>query len=216
MHLVLVGATCAGKTTLAEYMAKRGFRRIITYTTRPKRDYEIDASKMSPMEVRYADPPADYFFVSQDEFDKAKANGYFAETTSYNASFGYCEYGSTVEDWKSSDDTVCVLNPDGVRQLKQEGYDIFVVYINTDFTECIDRARQRGDDDKEIARRMAHDITDLKSFENEIVSRTASLDADGNVIPGSKHEEHLYDIMIPCVGDLESVAQNIMSAQKKH
>ena len=63
---------------------------------------------------------------------------------------------------------------------------------------------------------MAHDIADLKSFENEIVSRTASLDADGNVIPGSKHEEHLYNIMIPCVGDLESVAQNIMSAQKKH
>lgn len=216
MHLVLVGATCAGKTTLAEYMVKRGFRRIITYTTRPKRDYEVDASKMSPMEVRYADPPADYFFVSLDEFDKAKANGYFAETTSYNASFGYCEYGSTVEDWKSSDDTVCVLNPDGVRQLKREGYDIFVVYVNTSPAECLDRARQRGDDDEEIARRLGNDIIDLRNFENEIVSRTANLDADGNVIPGSQHDEHLYDIMVPCIGELEHVAQTIMSAKRKH
>lgn len=210
MHLVLVGPTCSGKTTLAEHLAKLSFRRIITYTTRPKRDYEIDASRMSPMEVKYADPPADYFFVSQDEFDKAKKNGYFAETTAYNASFGYCEYGSAVDDWQSLDDTVCVLNPDGVRQLRKDGYDIFVVYLNTPMVTCLERGRSRGDDDTEIARRCAHDLEDFKNFEDEIISRTANLDKNGDVIQGSQKEKHLYDLKISGENDLDVIVEHVL------
>ena len=190
MHIVLVGATCAGKSTLAKYLVKCGFRRIITRTTRPKRDHEVDASTMRTIKDQHTNPTADYYFVSMDEFNKAEENGYFAETTSYNASFGYCKYGSLVEDWKSSDNTVCVLNPDGVRQLKKADYDIFVVYVNNNLMLCLDRARQRGDDDEEIARRMVHDMIDLSKFE----------------------KERLYDIKVPCNEDIENVAQTIMKA----
>lgn len=213
MHLVLVGPTCSGKTTLAEHIANLGFRRIITYTTRPKRDYEVDASQMSPLELKYANPPADYFFISQEDFDRAKDRGYFAETTSYKASWGYCEYGSTCDDWRSTDDTVCVLNPDGVRQLRGHGYDIFVVYLDTPMVECMDRARQRGDKDEEIARRCANDLKDFKDFADEIVSRTANLDENGQIIEGSYREKHLYDFRISGEGDLDDIVDKIMEGQ---
>ena len=38
--IAIIGQIASGKTTLAKFMEKRGFERIITYTTRPKRDGE--------------------------------------------------------------------------------------------------------------------------------------------------------------------------------
>lgn len=213
MHLVLVGPTCSGKTTLAEYLVKLGFRRIITYTTRPRRNHEVDASTLGPIELKYADPPADYFFVDMDEFKRAEYRGYFAETTGYEATWGYCRYGSAKDDWLGSEDTVCVLNPDGVRQLRSRGYDIFVVYLNTPMVDCMDRARKRGDDEMEIARRCAHDLEDFHKFENEVVKRTADLDENGKVIKDSYKETHLYDISISGIGDLKDISESILGGE---
>lgn len=196
MHIVIVGPTCAGKTWLAEALERLGFRRIITYTTRPKRNYEVDATQMTPIELRYSERPADYYFVTDEQFKKAKKRNYFAETTSYEATWGHCEYGSAKEDWLGYDDTVCVLNPDGVRQLRAQNYDIFVVYLDTPMAECMDRARKRGDDDKEVARRCAHDLEDFKKFEDEIVSRSANINEQGEIIRDSYKETHLYDLKI--------------------
>lgn len=64
--LVLVGKTCSGKSTVAKILEDKGYRRIVTYTTRPKRAGEIDGT--------------DYHFITAEDFLKRRENGFFAET----------------------------------------------------------------------------------------------------------------------------------------
>ena len=49
--VVLVGGSGSGKTTIAHELEKKGFRRLVTTTTRPKREGEVDQ--------------VDYFFVDR-------------------------------------------------------------------------------------------------------------------------------------------------------
>lgn len=52
--IVLFGKTGSGKTTVAKEMEKLGIKRLISYTTRPKRSDEKDG--------------VEYHFVSEDQF----------------------------------------------------------------------------------------------------------------------------------------------------
>lgn len=156
--VVIAGQIASGKSTLAKYMATHGFERIVTYTTRPPRDGEIDG--------------VDYYFLSGlEEFaDKAEA-GFFAEHTGYTAKSGYVRYGTSKESLETPDSVkkVIVLNPEGVIQLKEAGYDIFTVYLDFEQEALMRRALQRGDTPSEIGRRIADDtrifrgIVDLRT-----------------------------------------------------
>ena len=79
--LILVGHSASGKTEIANQL-KRDYdmKKIITYTTRPKRINEVDG--------------VDYHFVSEEQFLKLKEENFFVETTNFN---GYY-YGSSKND----------------------------------------------------------------------------------------------------------------------
>lgn len=150
MILILIGQTASGKTTIRDQLVEEGlFRPIITYTTRPKRSGEVDG--------------VDYRFVTEDEFDAMFKMGMFAETTEYNAAFGYCRYGSLIDDYRYGFNSVVILNPDGVKQLKmleEEGEihnRIFVLMLDVDQETLVKRALARGDKPEEINRRIIAD-----------------------------------------------------------
>lgn len=161
--IAVVGQIASGKTTLAKFMETRGFERIVTYTTRPKRDGEIDG--------------VDYHFLSSpEEFaDKAEA-GFFAEHTGYTAKFGYARYGTSKESLEAPDGVkkVVVLNPEGVVQLKDAGYDIFVVYLDMPQEVVMRRALRRGDAPAKIGRRIADDTRLFRQFSGEYADLTVS------------------------------------------
>jgi guanylate kinase len=138
--VVLAGGMASGKTTLAKALEQRGFRRIVTYTTRTIRDGEQDG--------------IDYNFISENKFQYLYDTGFFAEVMVYNAKFGYCRYGSAKEDYNATDDTVIVLNPRGVINLSAPA---FVVYLDYDNDILVGRAADRGDSIAEIARRIYDD-----------------------------------------------------------
>ena len=55
--IILIGESAVGKDTLCTYLVdNNGYERIVTYTTRPPRDNEIDG--------------VDYNFVSQEDFQE--------------------------------------------------------------------------------------------------------------------------------------------------
>ena len=63
--IVLVGKTASGKTLIANEMMKRGYKKIVTTTTRPMRKKEFDG--------------IDYDFISEDDFIEKAKNHYFLE-----------------------------------------------------------------------------------------------------------------------------------------
>lgn len=156
MIICLTGPTCSGKTTLAKYMEKeQGYERIITYTTRPPREGEMDG--------------VDYHFIHNYEYHEKKHDGFFIETTSYNVSpLTTWWYGSALKDYFGESPKVVVLEPDGVTKIKlaYPEIDMFVVYLDIDLEVCVSRAQKRGDNPEEVKRRILADVNRFESFKN--------------------------------------------------
>ena len=137
--LILVGHSASGKTEIANQL-KRDYdmKKIITYTTRPKRINEIDG--------------VDYHFVDEDKFLKLKEENFFVETTNFN---GYY-YGSSKNDVK--DDAVVILDPQGLEKFKNSNLDnIIAIFLNCDEEIRYKRMINRGDDPQKAYERLVHD-----------------------------------------------------------
>jgi guanylate kinase len=174
--VVLVGGMASGKTTLAKQMEKEGFRRVITYTTRPKRKGEVDG--------------VDYHFISDTEFARKMHEGFFAEATVYNTVFGMWLYGSAKEDYNSPDNTVIVLNPQGVINLSEKA---FIVYLNLSESILRERAIERGDSLPEINRRLADD----KLYFEEMLS----VKPPNLMFTASSEVEYMAEVIIETIID---------------
>ncbi len=147
--LILVGHSASGKTEIANQL-KRDYdmKKIITYTTRPKRINEIDG--------------VDYHFVDEDKFLKLKEENFFVETTNFN---GYY-YGSSKNDVK--DDAVVILDPQGLEKFKNSNLDnIIAIFLNCDEEIRYKRMINRGDNENIAKERLEHDRIKF-SYENLI------------------------------------------------
>ena len=157
MILVLIGQTASGKTTVRNILTTmHGFKKIVTYTTRPKRRGEIDG--------------VDYNFLPLDTFEAMESMGMFAEVTEYNADFGYCKYGSSIYDYRDDEkDKVVVLNPEGAKMVKEvakeEDLDVCTIMLSVPEEVLLERARSRGDKMREVKRRLKEDKQKFKDAE---------------------------------------------------
>ena len=147
MLLILTGPTCSGKTTVAKILEQdHDFSRLVTYTTRPKRENEVEG--------------VDYYFVSEEEFRASMENNEFVEYRDYNALFGHVYYGSKVDAYCVKEGKyVIVLDPAGARKVKElypDG-DIYIIYLDVPEYTCYQRSLERGDDVQETLRRLKED-----------------------------------------------------------
>jgi guanylate kinase len=158
--IVLLGDSCAGKSSIEEELVDRGFNRIISYTTRPKRDYEVDGIH--------------YHFISTEKFSDMFKNNRLAEHTQYNGWY----YGIAKED--CINDAIVVVEPNGFRQLKNNNnLNIISFYIAVDERERVIRMMERGDNVMESFRRIISDQGSFNGIENEVdhvVSNPRGLD----------------------------------------
>lgn len=150
--IILMGMSGSGKTAIAKELNRRGYERVITYTTRPIRENEKDG--------------VDYHYISDKEFTAMVKNKEFAEWKEYNASFGKCKYGSTVESYKNKNKAVIILTPSGVEDVLDAGIEAIIVYVKCDIKTLINRLQSRGDDTQEINRRLAADKKDFANADN--------------------------------------------------
>lgn len=160
MVIILMGKSCSGKDTIARELAKMSKTdRIVTYTTRPARDHEVDGR--------------DYHFVSDEQFDKMVSDNEFVEHKSYYPAVGgVWKYGSKLTQSEIDDDDkkyIIILTPDGYRDVKSKYPDepnIISVYIDCDRDVLEKRLRKRRDDPAEAARRLKADDRDFEGVED--------------------------------------------------
>lgn len=147
--IILIGESASGKSTIEKELVKKGYKKIISYTTRPIRKNEIDG--------------IDYHYISVDEFKNKLSNGFFAENTIYNDWY----YGIAKQD--CVDDAVVVVEPHGFRQLiKLEDLHIISFYIKVDERERLIRMVKRGDNLLEVFRRIFSDQGVFQFIDKEV------------------------------------------------
>lgn len=153
--VTMLGKTNSGKDSIVNKLVKEhGFKRAITYTTRPMRDGEVQGST--------------YHFINDYEFDAKVKEGFFAEYKTYETAFGICKYGSSKESYINSDKkTIIILTPDGYRDvLNTLDPKLTAIYIYANNQTIKERLKKRGDNKEEAERRLLHDNEDFKGVEN--------------------------------------------------
>lgn len=149
--LILIGESASGKSSIEKELVKKyGFEKIISYTTRKKRQNEENG--------------IDYHFISEENFLKLKEQGFFAETATYNG----WHYGSAKQDYLT-DNKVAVLTPHGLRQIKNiDNHNIVSFYINVPRRDRLIKILQRGDDIEEAYRRSLSDVGQFDGIKDEV------------------------------------------------
>ena len=154
--IILLGKTASGKDTIQRYLVNNyGYKKLVTYTTRPMRPGEIQN--------------VTYHYISEDEFIEKIQQGFFLEYKVYNTEFGDWYYGSAKEDYKNADDkTIIILTPQGYLDLlcKIKNIKHDAIYIKCSIAEIQKRLTNRGDYTKEAERRMLSDISDFQFVED--------------------------------------------------
>ena len=153
MIVILVGESASGKSTLANAFIKinPSFTKVVTYTTRPMRQGEVDG--------------IDYHFLSEDDFNKRKESGFFIEYASYRG----WQYGTAV-NFESGENKIIVLTPAGARALLKVGAlhgHLRIVYLDVDRRSRLIKLLQRGDDIEEAYRRSLSDVGQFDAFNRE-------------------------------------------------
>ena len=147
--IAILGKAGSGKDTLAQQIVTDDrFSLVITATTRPKRDYEVDG--------------IDYIFMTSEEFMRAEKIE--------EASFNGWHYGTPISALSKDKINVIVINPDGFISLAcNDKIDIVGAFeLQVNDKERLLRQLNREDNPNvdEIARRYITDKEDFQKFEH--------------------------------------------------
>jgi guanylate kinase len=147
--ICILGKSAAGKSTCERELEKRGYKRIISYTTRPMR---INEQK-----------DVDYHYIDEIEFSKRLEYGFFNEYTRYRGWF----YGIAKDD--CVDDAIAVVETFGFLKLKKiPELNIKSFYLKVSERGRLIRMAIRGDDIGEIFRRLYSDQGSFACIEEEV------------------------------------------------
>lgn len=153
--LAICGEAGSGKDTLAailiEELRARGVaaRNTVSYTTRPKRDYEKN--------------DVDYHFVTEPVLLDLIYKGKILEATEFNNWF----YATGIDDLEKDKVNIAVLNPEGIESLSCDNrIDMCIVRCQcSEKTRLIRQLEREFDPDiDEIIRRFKADREDFYSF----------------------------------------------------
>lgn len=156
MIVVIVGESGCGKSSLANRFIELNpsFSKVVTYTTRPMREGEVDG--------------VDYHFVSQEEYDKLRSEGFFLESAQYREWW----YGTPKGIFDDYNKTV-ILTPSGARNLCRNAAklglleQIKIVYLYVDRKSRLINILKRGDNIEEAYRRSLSDVGQFDGFRDE-------------------------------------------------
>ena len=158
--IALIGKAGSGKDTILKEILKQEpikYNEIISCTTRPKRENEIDG--------------VNYYFLTPSEFANKILNYEMLEATSFNDWF----YGTSYDSLRSGIPNIGVFNPDGLRALSQNNdIDLTVYYIQaSDKTRLLRQLnRENNPNVAEIVRRYKTDEEDFDDLEFETINLT--------------------------------------------
>lgn len=155
--IVLASESSGGKDTTAKALIdKFGWHFAISYTTRPKRDSEVDG--------------VEYFFIDNDEFDKKFEDGELFEKTLYTPNGKRWQYGLGKNSFADNNTSVVIVNPHGLEQLmKSDIADRLIVFklkcpMEDRIKRYLNRDTVTNDIKIELVDRILKDIEDFEGF----------------------------------------------------
>lgn len=151
--LCLIGKSASGKTFVRDKLVKEhSYKSLVTFTSRPPRKGEKQ--------------DITYHFISQEDFEQKIEDGFFAEWKKYDTEQGVWYYGTALTDcYDADDDTVTILTPNGVRDLQAKEIPMVIIYLYSNLSTIKQRLSIRGDNPKEVERRIEADIKDFNGAE---------------------------------------------------
>ena len=157
--IILLGKSASGKDTVVNNLIHNyyGYEKIITWTTRPMRPGEKQ--------------DLTYHFTDDEDFEEKIEEGFFAEWKKYNSVFGTWYYGTAVQDITNNpNNKIIILTPSGYEDIKEyiNNEEILSVYLDSSLRTLYKRLKFRGDNPKEIKRRLLHDIKDFRGIKNNV------------------------------------------------
>lgn len=157
--VAICGKSASGKDSLVKHILQLypdQFHRIISYTTRPMRENEVDG--------------VDYFFTTKDHMADLIMNGDMFEVVSFNDWI----YGSCIHNLSDDKINLGVYNLEGIDCLIHEPeFNVLIFYIESEPKERLLRSLLREDnpDVHEIVRRFGtdeKDFMDIGGFQESI------------------------------------------------
>lgn len=155
--IIIVGKSGSGKDSVVKKLTNfYDYKKIVTWTTRPMRPKEIQ--------------DVTYHFTDEETFEEKIEEGFFAEWKKYESIEGTWYYGTALLDLTTfNEDKIIILTPDGYQEIKDIiGKDTLTVYLKSKNRILKSRLKKRGDNPKEIKRRLKHDKKDFKGIEKEV------------------------------------------------
>lgn len=137
-HIVLSGGFCTGKTTLINrLMAELPIKKLTSYTTRPMRPGEKEGSP--------------YFFLTREGFDQYDAEGKLFDRIEFTGN----SYAVKRTDLHEKKQWLLDIVSSSLPTYKAEVPDIISIYLQpASREELIHRARERGDGEEQIEKRL--------------------------------------------------------------
>lgn len=147
----LIGKSASGKDTILNELLKKTnkFHGVVSHTTRPKRDYEIDKK--------------DYYFVTEEEMISLCEEDKMLEMSCFN---GWI-YGTSIESLDKNKINLGVFNIDGINAfMERDDIDFRIFYVQTkDKLRLIRQlSREENPNIEEIIRRYRTDDDDFKDY----------------------------------------------------
>lgn len=155
--IIVLGKSGSGKDSVVKKLTNfYDYKKIVTWTTRPMRPKEIQ--------------DVTYHFTDEETFEEKIDEGFFAEWKKYESIEGTWYYGTALLDLTTfNENKIIILTPDGYQDIKDViSKDTLAVYLKSKNRILKSRLKKRGDNPKEIKRRLRHDKKDFKGIEKEV------------------------------------------------
>lgn len=152
--LAICGKSGSGKNYIREYIAEiqtiLPVNSLISYTTRPKRDYEKEG--------------VDYHFITDRQFSEIIYGNQFLEY----AQFNNWSYGTSIKDLQNDKLNVAILNPAGIKNTHLKHPEITTIGLYVDVNDDIRLrrilSREKETNIQEMIRRYQTDSEDFAGF----------------------------------------------------
>lgn len=146
--VLLVGASGSGKTTIGKELEHRGFNQLVSHTTRPMRDGEIDGK--------------DYYFLENRNYEIKDIE--LVEYSEYSGN----EYGLSKKEIENklsiNDNVYFICDRYGAKQIISEyPNETICFWIDISMEDMLFRLKDRGDSDGDIVKRLMN-----ASLKNEL------------------------------------------------
>jgi guanylate kinase len=181
--IVISGPSGAGKDTVMQRMQERGlpFHFVVTATTRPKRDNEINGR--------------DYFFVTKDEFARMINEDELIEHAIVYGDYKGIPKQQVREALASGKDVVMRVDVQGAESVRKMAPEALLIFITTESeAELVHRLETRKTETADsLAIRIATARKELKrveAFDYVIVNRDFQLDITVDAIRSIIDAEH--------------------------